>query len=230
MKHLLYFLSVILFTTCSTQKELADKPQVMWVKGIQANCTGVGPMKCLLIQKGEEIKPGEWQYLYTGIEGFQFQNGTRYKLLVSEEKLKASDVPADGSSIKYSLIEVLEKKPEPVYALHDIWALESIDGNPVENPGNNSGLTIPSIEININEMKIMGTDGCNQFFGPLVSVEDETIEFGDMGSTMKMCFNMELSDKFNNNLRRVSKYKRKGMMLIFMDNSELELLQFRKVD
>ena len=202
----------------------------MWVKGIQADCTGVGPMKCLLVQKKEMIEPGEWQYFYSEIEGFQFQNGTRYKLQVSEEKIDKSKVPADASSIKYKLVEIIEKFPEPVFALHDIWVLESIEGQTIERPGENSGLTLPSIEININEMKIMGTDGCNQFFGPINMVEDETIEFGNIGSTMKMCVNMELPDKFNNALGRVAKYQRNGIKLIFMDSSGTELLQFKKVD
>ena len=176
------------------------------------------------------IEPGEWQYFYSEIEGFQFQNGTRYKLQVSEEKIDKSKVPADASSIKYKLVEIIEKFPEPVFALHDIWVLESIEGQTIERPGENSGLTLPSIEININEMKIMGTDGCNQFFGPINMVEDETIEFGNIGSTMKMCFSMELPDKFYNALGRVAKYQRNGIKLIFMDSSGTELLQFKKVD
>lgn len=230
MKNILYLITIILISSCSTQKEITTDSYIMWVKGIQVDCTGVGPMKCLQVQKNEFIEPGKWQNFYTEIEGFQFQTGNLCKLLVSEEKLDESQVPADGSSIKYKLVEVLKKKPDPIFALHDIWALETIEGSPITKPDNNSGLTTPSIEINLTEMKIMGTDGCNQFFGPVKNVEEGIIEFGPMGATMKMCVNMELADQFNQALAKVAKYNRNEMKLTFRDSAGGELLRFKKVD
>lgn len=202
----------------------------MWVKGIKVDCSGVGPMQCMLIQKNDVIEPGNWQNFYSEIEGFYFQSGTMFKLLVSEEKLDDSQVPADGSSIKYKLVEVLEKQSDPVFVVHDIWVVKSIEGNEVQQPDKNSGLNIPSIEINLTEMKIMGTDGCNQFFGTVKKIEEEEIQFGPMGSTMKMCVNMELPDKFNGAINKVGRYKRTGLLLSFFDSDGNELLQFKKVD
>lgn len=230
MKNILLLLSVILFTACSTSKEMTSKPYIMWVKGVQVDCTGVGPMKCMLVQKNDIIESGQWQNFYNQIEGFNFKSGTLSKLLVSEEKLDESQVPADGSTIKYKLVEVLENKPDPIFVLHDIWVLEAIKDKSVQSNGNNTALITPSIEINITEMKIMGTDGCNQFFGPIKNVEEELIELGNMGSTMKMCINMEIPNQFNQAMGKVAKYKRTGMQLLFYDSSGSELLQFKKVD
>ncbi|HSH19293.1 MAG TPA: DUF4377 domain-containing protein, partial [Draconibacterium sp.] len=172
MKNVLFLITIVVFTSCSAQKELTNNPYTMWIKGIQVDCTGVGPMKCLQVQKNDVIEAGKWQNFYGDIEGFQFQQGIRSKLLVIEERLDKSQVPADDSSIKYKLVEVLEKKPDPIFALYDIWALENIGSEAVNVPGNNTGLTRPSIEINLTEMKIMGTDGCNQFFGPIKNIEE----------------------------------------------------------
>lgn len=230
MKNILFLLTAVVFTSCSTQKELTNAPYTMWIKGIQVDCTGVGPMKCLQVQKNDVIEPGKWQNFYGDIDGFQFQQGIRYKLLVNEKRSDKSQVPADGSSIQYKLVEVLEKNPDPIFALYDIWALENISEEPIKMPGNNTGLTRPSIEINLTEMKIMGTDGCNQFFGPVKNVEDGIIEFGDMAGTMKMCMNMEIPDKFNQALGQVAKYNRENLKLIFFDESGVELLRFKKVD
>ncbi|QAV24504.1 DUF4377 domain-containing protein [Proteus hauseri] len=69
------------------------------------DCVGVAPMKCMKIK---ELPSGEWSLFYQNIEGFEFKNGTEYTL-----KVKVTDIPnppADASSVKYTLIEVLDKK------------------------------------------------------------------------------------------------------------------------
>lgn len=63
--------------------------------------------ECLLVQKNKNRIEGEWKYLYSKINGFELEEGYIYKLKVKEEKLE--NVPADASSIKYTLIEMLEK-------------------------------------------------------------------------------------------------------------------------
>jgi heat shock protein HslJ len=187
-------------------------------------------MKCLQVQKNETIEKDKWQNFYGKIEGFKFETGYIYKLSVTEEKIDPAKVPADGSSIKYTLIEVLEKKPDPKFRIHDIWALEAINREIVEKPNENDRMQIPSIEINLTEMRIMGTDGCNNFFGPVKNIEDSDITFGPLGSTMKMCYNMEIPDKFNAAMAKVSKYKIEDLKLYFFDDAGAELLRFRKVD
>lgn len=82
-----------------------------WVNSQQIDCVGVGPMKCLQIQKGETYQPDTWELFYANIKGFNYEEGYIYKLLVKEEQLAAQNVPADGSSISYVLVEMVEKKP-----------------------------------------------------------------------------------------------------------------------
>jgi len=161
MKNILIFIMALFLVSCASQKKTATSPYsyIMWIKGVKANCTGVGTMKCLLVQKNDIIIPGKWEIFYDQIEGFEYQNRNLYKLMVAEERLDKSLVPADGSLIKYKLVEVLEKKPDPIFQLHDIWALESIKVNSLQASKINSISITPSIEINITEMKIMGTDG-----------------------------------------------------------------------
>jgi heat shock protein HslJ len=187
-------------------------------------------MNCLQVQKNESIEKGKWQNFYSPIEGFKFETGYIYKLSVTEEKINPAQAPADGSSIKYTLVEVLEKKPDPKFRIHDIWALEAIDGQIVERPDENDRMQIPSIEINLTEMKIMGTDGCNNFFGSVKNIEDDELTFGPLGATMKMCFNMDIPNKFNAAINKVSKYKVENLRLYFFDNAGVELLRFKKVD
>jgi len=128
------------------------------------------------------------------------------------------------------LVEVLEKRPDPKFRIHDIWAFEAINGETVENPHENDRMQRPSIEVNLTEMRIMGTDGCNNFFGPIKYIEDDDLTFGPLGATMKMCYNMEIPDKFNAAINKVSKYKIENLKLYFFDDGGTELMRFSKVD
>jgi heat shock protein HslJ len=187
-------------------------------------------MKCLQVQKNQTIEKGKWQNFYSIIEGFKFETGYIYKLSVTEEKIDAAKVPADGSSIKYTLVEVLEKRPDPKFRIHDIWALEAINGETFDNPHENDRMQRPSIEINLTEMKIIVTDGCNNFFGPVKNIDDSDLTFGPLGSTMKMCYKIEIPNKFNAAMAKVGKYKIEDLKLYFFDDAGVELLRFRKVD
>jgi len=70
----------------------------------QGDCTGVAPMKCLLIKENGEK---DWQFLYSGIEGFEYEPGYEYEIEVVKEKIE--NPAADQSSIKYILTKVLSK-------------------------------------------------------------------------------------------------------------------------
>ena len=71
------------------------------------DCTGVGPQKCLLVQEDSLIGTDEWRFFYSGIEGFSYEPGYIYNLNV--KKTDIANPPADASSIKYELIEILSK-------------------------------------------------------------------------------------------------------------------------
>lgn len=230
MKTILHLTLIIILASCATQKQITTKPHIYWVNSLYVTCPGVAPVKCIQVQKNGTIKKGKWQNFYSEIEGLKFEPGYIYKLSVTKEKINQANIPADGSPVKYTLVEVLEKKPDPKFRIHDIWALEAIDGQLVEKPDENDRMQTPSIEINLTEMKIMGTDGCNNFFGPIKNIEDEDLTFGTLGSTMKMCFNMDIPNKFNSAIYKVRKYKTENLKLYFFDNGGAELLRFKKVE
>jgi heat shock protein HslJ len=230
MKTTLFLITGILLMSCSSLKLTSQNQQIYWINSLRVSCTGVAPMKCLQIQKGKSVEKGKWQNFYANIEGFDFEPGYIFKLSVKEEKIDPAKVPADGSSIKYTLVEVLEKNPDPKFRIHDIWALEAIDGKTLERPNENDRMQIPSIEINLTEMRIMGTDGCNNFNGSIKNIEEDELNFGPIAATMKMCYNMEIPNKFNVAINKVGTYKIKNLKLYFFDEKGTELLRFKKVD
>lgn len=116
MKYLysLVLLLAVLFMACfgagNTAKSFLKEGEVIyWINTEQKDCQGVGRMKCLEIQKGEERKPDGWSLFYSSIEGFQYEPGYIYKLIVKEEKLPADQVPAGASRIRYKLVKQLQK-------------------------------------------------------------------------------------------------------------------------
>lgn len=69
------------------------------------DCVGVAPMKCM---KVKELPSGEWSLFYQNIDGFEYKAGAEYTL-----KVNVTDIPnppADAPSVKYTLIEVVDKK------------------------------------------------------------------------------------------------------------------------
>lgn len=67
-------------------------------------CVGVWPQTCLQIS---EVGQGDWMNFYGSVEWFEYIEGYTRTLLVEEVHLDPKDFPADGSSIEWSLVEVI---------------------------------------------------------------------------------------------------------------------------
>jgi len=82
------------------------RERIVQVAAQRAPCTGVVPGLCLQIR----TQPGAaWQLHYGEIEGFDWQVGVEYVIRVRE--LPVANPPADGSSLRWVLQEILERSP-----------------------------------------------------------------------------------------------------------------------
>jgi|GEM_PF-372130 len=79
--------------------------KILEVAPTLVDCLGVAPRKCLKVREAG----GQWQNFYAPIEGFKFEDGWRYRLQVAVTPVK--NPPADGSSLRYQLVRVLDKMP-----------------------------------------------------------------------------------------------------------------------
>ena len=84
--------------------ECAGDKEVITVASETADCTGVGPQKCLLVKRNGSTG---WEFWYSGIEGFDYEKGYEYKLKIRREKIE--NPAADQSSLKYVLVKVISK-------------------------------------------------------------------------------------------------------------------------
>ena len=82
--------------------------RTLFVHEKRVDCEGEGPRKCLQVRESESA---DWTLFYSSIEGFKHEEGTRYVLRVSVEKVARP--MADASSLKYKLIEIVSQKKMP---------------------------------------------------------------------------------------------------------------------
>jgi heat shock protein HslJ len=233
MKHYLILAVLFFMVSCGTHKvhkTNKSNEYIYWVNSAKVPCEGVGAMQCLKVQKGDTLNSEEWQLFYSTIDGFDYQPGYIYKLIVREEKIEKEKVPADASSIKFKLVKVLEKKQDVRLRINDIWVLVSINGEAVQQNSENKRQKTAQIEFNIAEMRVLGNDGCNNFFGSIKNIDSEELILGPLAGTRMACLGTDIPDKFNVALNNVGSYKIENMQLTLSDVSGKELLVFRKID
>ena len=98
---LLLVACIAILASCSTTK---DTEQIT-VASEKRMAMGVAPMEVLQVKEGNAR---EWTFFYSDIEGFNFEEGYEYVLEVKKENLP-EPVPADASSIKYTLVKEVSK-------------------------------------------------------------------------------------------------------------------------
>lgn len=98
---ILLFVSFCL-ASCENENIISEKTLI--IASQKADCVGIAPQKCLLIKEKESEN---WQYFYSNIVGFEYEEGFEYEITVSEREIK--DPPQDGSSIETKLIQIISK-------------------------------------------------------------------------------------------------------------------------
>lgn len=113
------------------------------------------------------------------------------------------------------------------YRLHDIWALEELNGVKVSKA--DFGKELPYIEINASKNTFMGTSGCNSITGKLFS-ERERIRFINIASTEMLCAKgNDKEQEFTKALASTISYTIANNRLTLL-NPDKTLLVLKKVD
>lgn len=84
---------------------LAPNHRILEVAPTKVDCVGVAPMQCLQVRQ----PGGKWMTLHAPIAGFNFQEGSRYRLQVAVVRVK--NPPTDAANLRYSLVRLLDKMP-----------------------------------------------------------------------------------------------------------------------
>lgn len=223
----------IAWTACTSSDAETDRASTatdreIWVAHFTTPCEGVGSRECLNVREAGDT---EWKPWYGSIDGFQYEPGVEYHMMVSETTVE--DPPADASSIRWTLIEVLDETPmaadNPVFR---VWTLTRF--GPAAAFGDESsadalaGLDPESaITLDLSEEgRAAGFDGCNRYFGDFRVQDGHRIEQGPMASTMMACPDslMELERAYLANLAKAVRLFRRDGKLEFEDDSGVLLV------
>jgi heat shock protein HslJ len=193
-----------------------------------SDCVGVGSQKCLNVRESADA---EWMPWHDPIEGFEYEAGYDYRLRIRETPV--ANPPADASSIRWTLIEELEKTPVATTEtggnpLLRPWKLEAFGpaadlgdeetaavvrrafaSLPADNP-----ITLGLAE----EGRVGGFDGCNRYRGEFRIESGHQIVQGPKGATLMACPDgrMDLEQVFLRNLEAATRVFLRG------ENLELE--------
>ena len=112
------------------------------------------------------------------------------------------------------------------YRLHDIWALESIDGQAVV--ATQFAQNKPYLELNLTSRQALGFSGCNGFGGSL-TMERAGLKFGTLRGTMLACPALAFEQNFRKALsERSFTYQLENRLLTL--KNRINTLVFKKVD
>jgi heat shock protein HslJ len=146
------------------------------------DCTGVAPQKCMLVKENPE---DEYSLYYDQIEGFDFEEGFEYELVILEEQVE--DPPADASSLKWILIEELSKVPTEdtgEVQLEGInWVMVSYLNQEGELAPALPGAIASAL---FQDGQVNGTASCNSFFGGY-EADGSNLTVGPLASTEMFC-------------------------------------------
>lgn len=78
----------------------------LFVAPERQDCMGAAPQECLLIREADQEN---YALFYSSIEGFEFEPGYIYQLRV--RKTPRENPSADGSALRWILIEIVEQTP-----------------------------------------------------------------------------------------------------------------------
>ncbi|MEL6972374.1 MAG: META domain-containing protein [Bacteroidota bacterium] len=121
--------------------------------------------------------------------------------------------------------EEVPAAPDP-YApnLHDIWVLETMDGEVISRE-----FSRPRLELYPGEGRISGTGGCNDLFGQMEALGWE-ITFRNIGTTKMFCRElMDTERRFLEALGEVDHYRIKDLKLILLTGDKTTLV-LQKID
>jgi hypothetical protein len=95
-----------LLGSCGILEPRREERLTLYVAPARLACMGVAPQECLQVR----YRPDEaWGFFYDPIEGFAYEPGYAYTLLVARRRIP--DPPQDASSYRYRLLRILEKRP-----------------------------------------------------------------------------------------------------------------------
>ncbi len=213
-------------TTDDGSSDAEGETKTLFVGPETAECEGVAPQTCLLVKENPD---DDYTFFYDSIEGFDYEPGYEYELVV--EVTPVENPPADGSSLSYSLVEEVSKTPVEMSSSLEgtLWEMTSFvdeNGKLVTVDGETSS-TITFTE----NGRAAGNNGCNNV-GMTYSAETGTISIEPGPSTLMACPpNVEAqANGYDSAVANAASYTVEGNTLTLADADGNTLATFKAVE
>lgn len=217
------FLALALYS-CNYSKGKGVTEEIFWVHGVKTQCdVGPGKAECMIIYRNSFPTDEDREYFYSNIDGFTFERGVMQKIKVKIEKLDRGNLPVDTSSVKYTLVEVLKKRPDTMADLQGTWTLNRLNDQAIDIK-----IKAPTLKIDLNKKSISGSTGCNEYAANIVKLTIKKLSFGNISSTRKGCLEMNLEAEYGHALKKTVAYQVNGENLILHDTEGEQLAAFKK--
>ena len=157
-------------------EEVSREPvaiRTIYIGPERVECQGEGPQLCYQYKEKPE---DDWLLYYSEIDGFDYEAGYVYELLVAESNVP--NPPAGGSSVKLTLVEELNKTEPPPDLNDTVWIVNDMSG---QSPLDGSELTL-----GLFDGQVIGSAGCNRFSGRY-ETSANTLIFGQLSTTGVPC-------------------------------------------
>ncbi len=162
------------------REEATDSGNIktIFVGSERVECVGVAPQECYLVRESQDE---EYRFFYDEIEGFTFEPGFEFELLV--EEITVEDPPADASSMRWVLVEEVSRTAvsptaDTTTLENNIWVLNTLDGEPVGDV---------RVTIQFEDGSASGNGGCNSYSGSY-TLDGQSLTFDEaIAMTMMAC-------------------------------------------
>jgi heat shock protein HslJ len=216
-----------------SQPGTAEQTKTLFVGPEMVDCSGAAPQQCMLVK---ENRPDEYTLFYQQIEGFTFEPGYEYELLV--QVITVDNPPADGSALRYSLVNMVNRTPaaevQPAESeasadgtplVGTLWQMERFEGDDA----------LGSTEVTAvfaEDGTLSGNAGCNSF-STSYTLEGDNLRISDtIIATMMACLDdgvMEQEAAFLGGLPGAANYKIEGRQLTLYDEAGRKIGRFTAV-
>jgi heat shock protein HslJ len=202
--------------------------KTIFIGPVLVDCVGVAPQVCVLVKENAE---DEYEFFYDQIEGFEYEEGYEFELIVRIEEVE--NPPADASSLRYVLLEVLRKTKVdvPDAFIGVLWKLVSY-----RDSFGNEAMLIPGSEITAlfdEDGGLRGFAGCSTYSTSFI-VEGSQLTIGLTNSTMMYCENpegiMDQEAAYLTALQGTAKFKVEDDMLQLFDARDSVSLQYQAAE
>ena len=170
---------------------------------------------------------GIWQNYYNDIEGFNYEEGYEYEILVNKKVIE--NPPADGPSFVYKLVNVVKKTPTMVISQNYRKLLDQNEyylkrirvDNKLKNFTDGQNVYMTFI---LNDNIVRGMDGCNSFSGNVI-INKDSISFSNFALSEMYCQEVKVDKIFNQLIMKVNRYRISGSLLKLF-NGKKTLFEF----